>query len=218
MGKKVSPHSLRIGITKTWDSKWFASPREFKNKFLQDLKIRKFLVEKLKSAGIARIEILRSAGKISVILHAAKPGIVIGRGGETIGELNKELKQKFNEVFDVTVQEVRKPDTSAELIAQSIGDQITRRFPHRRVVKMAVERAKEAGVKGIKIAVAGRLNGVDIARNETCSFGTVPLHTLRANIDYAVCHAPTTFGIIGIKVWVYHGLVFKNQQLSETLN
>ncbi|MCF7917668.1 30S ribosomal protein S3 [Candidatus Gracilibacteria bacterium] len=216
MGKKVSPLSLRIGITRTWESKWYAK-RDFKQKFLQDIAIRKYINEKLQKAGVARTEIHRSAAKVTVIVHAAKPGIIIGRGGEAIEELSKDLRKKFNDIFDVSVQEVRKPDANAQLIAQSIAEQITRRFPYRRVSKMSLERAKDAGVKGIKISVAGRLNGVDIARKETYSYGTVPLHTLRANIDYAVVKAWTTFGIIGVKVWVYHGLVFKNESMNEFL-
>jgi len=214
MGKKVSPHSLRIGITRSWDSKWFAG-RDFKEKFLQDVAIRKFLEKKLKPAGVAKVEIHRSAGKITTIIYAAKPGLIIGRGGEAIGDLSKELSSKFKDVFDVSVQEVRKPDANAQLIAQSIADQIERRFPYRRVAKMAVDRAKDAGAKGVKIAIAGRLNGVDIARREEYTHGTVPLHTLRANIDYATATAPTTYGSIGIKVWVYHGLVFKNEKLGD---
>lgn len=216
MGKKVSPHSLRIGITRTWDSKWYAK-RDFKEKFLQDAEIRKYLSEKLEKAGVAKIEIQRSAAKVTVVVYAAKPGIIIGRGGEAIEELSKALRQKFNDIFDVSVQEVRKPDGNAQLIAQSVADQISRRFPYRRVVKMAVDRAKDAGVKGVKVTVAGRLNGVDIARKETYSHGTVPLHTLRANIDYATAKAETTYGTIGIKVWVYHGLVFKNESMNEFL-
>ncbi|MCF7831038.1 30S ribosomal protein S3 [Candidatus Gracilibacteria bacterium] len=214
MGKKVSPHSLRIGITRTWDSKWYAK-RDFKDKFLQDIAIREYLRKKLDKAGVSKIEINRSAGKISVRIHTAKPGLIIGRGGEAIGELAKELGAKFSDVFDVAVQEIRKPDADAQLIADSVAEQITRRFPYRRVVKMAVDRAKDAGVKGIKIGISGRLNGVDIARREAHSHGTVPLHTLRAKIDYATSTAPTTYGSIGVKVWVYHGLVFKNESLNE---
>jgi small subunit ribosomal protein S3 len=214
MGKKVSPISFRLGITRTWDSLWY-DKNGFKAKFLQDLEIRKFLKLKLKPAGISRIQIIRSAGKISVTIFAAKPGMIVGRGGENIQKLSKELSQKFNDVFDVSVQEIRKPDADAELIAQNIADQITRRFPYRRVAKMCIERAKESGLKGIKIKIAGRLNGVDIARNETYSHGTVPLHTLRANIDYATAEAQTTFGVIGVKVWTHQGLVFKNQKITE---
>ncbi len=214
MGKKVSPISFRLGITRTWDSLWY-DKNGFKRKFLQDLKIRKFLQEKLKPAGIARVKIIRSAGKISVTIFAAKPGMIVGRGGENIQKLSKELSQKFDDVFDVAVQEIRKPDADAELIAQNIANQIERRFPYRRVAKMAIERAKESGLKGIKIKIAGRLNGVDIARNETYSHGTVPLHTLRANIDYATAEAATTYGVIGIKVWTHQGLVFKNQKITD---
>jgi small subunit ribosomal protein S3 len=213
MGKKISPHAFRIGVIKTWDSKWYAQ-RDYRTCFLQDLEIREFLKKKLRPAGVAKVEITRSSGKISVVIHAAKPGMIVGRGGENIEKLGKELRQKFDGMFDVSVQEVRKPDACAPLIAQSVADQITRRFPHRRVMKMAIERAREAGVKGIKIKVSGRLNGVDIARKETYGDGTVPLHTLRANIDYSGARAETTYGTIGVKVWTYHGLVFKDQQVN----
>lgn len=216
MGKKVSPHALRLGITRSWDSKWFAK-RDFKEKFLQDIEIRRFLENLLKEAALSKVEINRSAGKISVILHSAKPGIIVGRGGENIGKIQKQLRDRFQDNFEVRVQEVRKPDANAQLIADHVAGQITRRFPYRRVIKMAVDKAKENGVKGIRVRVSGRLNGVDIARTEAFSHGTVPLHTLRANVDYATAKAPTTFGIIGVKVWVYHGLVFKNQHLNESV-
>jgi len=214
MGKKVSPHSLRIGITRSWDSKWY-DKKEYREKFLQDLKIREYLEKEMKSAGVAKIEILRSSGKIIVNISAAKPGVIIGRGGESIGELSKKLKERFGGVFEINVVEVQKPDANAKLIADSIAEQVERRFPYRRVVKAAVDRAKEAGAKGVKVIVSGRLNGVDIARKETYNHGTVPLHTLRANIDYATATAVTTYGSIGIKVWIYNGLVFKNDALNE---
>ncbi len=214
MGKKVSPISLRLGITRTWNSRWYAKAN-YKQQFLEDLEIRKFLRKEYGAAGISQIEIHRSATNVSVIIHSAKPGIIIGRSGENISQLQKTLKVKYGEQFDVSVKEVRKPDGDANLIAQSIAEQVNKRFPYRRVCKMAVDRAKEAGVKGIKILISGRLNGVDIARKETYNYGTVPLHTLRANIDYATSTAMTTYGVIGIKVWVYHGLVFKNKALNE---
>ena len=217
MGKKVSPVSLRLGITRTWDSRWYAK-KDYRKNFLEDINVRKFLEEKLKPAGVAKVEIVRNSGKIEVTVHAAKPGMVIGRGGEQIGVLQKELKTKFGQEFGISTQEVRKPDADAKLIADNIADQITRRFPYRRVVKAVIDRAKDSGVKGIKVVVSGRLNGVDIARKETYNFGTVPLHTLRANIDYATGSAPTQYGMIGVKVWVYHGLVFKNESLNEFLN
>lgn len=215
MGKKVSPHSLRIGITRTWDSRWF-DERNYRQKFLQDIKLRAFIEKYCEKAGVAKVEILRTQAKTEIVVHAAKPGIIIGRSGEDIKKLETLLKEKFgNENFVVSVKEVQKPDANASLIAQSIADQVIRRFPYRRVCKMAVDRAKEAGVKGIKILISGRLNGVDIARKETYNYGTVPLHTLRANIDYATSTAPTTYGQIGIKVWTYHGLVFKNEALNN---
>ena len=214
MGKKVSPISLRMGITRTWDSKWF-SKKDFQAKFLQDLEIRKYLKTSLAKAGVSRIEIIRNTGKIEIIIHAAKPGMIVGRGGEDIQKLQKTLKDKFAETFSVTVQEIRKPEADAELIAQNIADQVEKRFPYRRVCKMAIERAREGGVKGVKVLISGRLNGVDIARKETYIEGTVPLHTLRADIDYATAEAATMYGQIGIKVWVYRGLVFKNKYMND---
>ena len=214
MGKKVSPISLRMGITRTWDSKWF-SKKDFQAKFLQDLEIRKYLKTSLAKAGVSRIEIIRNTGKIEIIIHAAKPGMIVGRGGEDIQKLQKTLKDKFAETFSVTVQEIRKPEADAELIAQNIADQVEKRFPYRRVCKMAIERAREGGVKGVKILISGRLNGVDIARKETYIEGTVPLHTLRADIDYATAEAATMYGQIGIKVWIYRGLVFKNKSMND---
>lgn len=214
MGKKVSPISLRIGITRTWDSKWYAK-RDFKQKFLQDLEIRKFLEKKLAKAGISKIEIIRTSAKIKITIHTPKPGMIVGRGGEAIGELQRFMIQKFGGVFEVNVQEVRKPDADAKLIAENIAQQISKRFPYRRVVKMAVEKAKESGVKGIKVLVGGRLNGVDIARSEKYAYGRVPLHTLRADIDYASERADTMYGVIGVKVWIYNGLVFKNGEIEQ---
>ncbi len=215
MGKKVSPISFRVGVTRGWDSVWFAK-RGFKEKFLQDTKIRKFLSQALEKAGISKIEITRDARKGSIVVHAGKPGVIIGRGGENIEKLSKQIKSEFGEAFDISVQEVKKVDTDAKLIAQSVAEQISRRFPYRRVVKMAIDRAKDSGIKGIKVIVSGRLNGVDISRRETYSHGTVPLHTLRANIDYATETAKTTYGTIGVKVWVFHGLIFKNEKIEES--
>jgi len=214
MGKKVSPHSFRLGITRSWNSLWYSS-NNYKQQFLQDLEIRKFLQTKLKKASISKIIIIRQSGKIEVEIFSAKPGIIVGRGGDNIQKLTKELEKEFSESFKINVQEVRNPDIDSDIIVQSIAEQISRRFPYRRVIKMAIDRAKDNGVKGIKIKVAGRLNGVDIARSESYNWGTVPLHTLRAKIDYATAKAPTTYGTIGVKVWVYHGLVFKNEKLNE---
>lgn len=214
MGKKIHPHSLRIGITRTWDSKWYAK-RDFKAKLLQDMALRKYLKEKCQKAGISKIEILRKTKHINVIIHSPKPGMIVGRGGELIGALQTDLANKFNETFELAVQEIRKPDADAQLVADSVAEQISKRFPYRRVIKMAINKGKEANVKGIKIMASGRLNGVDIARSESYSHGTVPLHTLRADIEYAISRADTMYGVIGIKVWVYHGLVFKNKALNS---
>lgn len=213
MGKKVSPHSIRIGITRKWDSSWYADSKKYKQYFLQDIQIREYLTKKYKTASLSKVEIKRSAKKIEVILHSAKPGAIIGRSGENIKKIIEDLRLKFNDNFAVTIQEIQKPDANAQLVAYNVAEQIERRFPFRRVCKMALEKAKESGVKGIKVQVSGRLNGVDIARVETYSHGTVPLHTLRANIDYATARCNTTYGVIGVKVWTYHGLVFKNQDL-----
>ncbi len=211
MGKKVSPHSIRIGITRKWDSTWYAN-RDFKKYLLQDIAIRKHLTKKLKGSALAKVELKRQSGKVSVILHTAKPGMIIGRSGENIQILSKELSQKYGGEFDVSVQEVQKPDANAQLVADNVAFQVEKRFPYRRVCKMAIEKAKESGIKGMKIRVSGRLNGVDIARSEGYGFGTVPLHTLRANIDYATAEASTMYGVIGIKVWTYYGLVFKDNR------
>ena len=217
MGKKVSPISFRIGITRKWDSTWYANNKDFKVKLLQDVAIRKFLTKKFsRKAALSKVEINRGGGKISIIIHTGKPGVIIGRSGENIENLNKELRAKFNEkTIGVSVQEVRQADGDPQIVADSVAEQIEKRFPFRRVCKMALDRAKEAGLKGMKIQVSGRLNGVDIARREIYSFGTVPLHTLRAKIGYATARADTTYGVIGVKVWTYHGLVFKNDMLND---
>lgn len=214
MGKKVSPHSIRIGITRKWDSSWYAKGKQYKEYFIQDVRIREYLTAKYKvSSCLSKVEIKRNAKRVEVILHTAKPGTIIGRSGENVKKITDELRNKFGLEFTITVQEIQKPDANAQLVAYNVSDQIARRFPFRRVCKMAVDKAKESGVKGVKIQVSGRLNGVDIARVETYSYGTVPLHTLRANIDYATARCDTTYGVIGIKVWTYHGLVFKNENI-----
>jgi small subunit ribosomal protein S3 len=211
MGKKVSPHSIRIGITRKWDSSWYAKGKKYKQYFLQDVRVREYLTNKYKESAVSKVEIKRSPKKIEIILHTAKPGAIIGRSGENIKKITDDLKRRFDDNFTITIQEIQKPDGNAQLIAYNVSDEIKRRFPFRRVCKMALEKAKESGIKGVKIQVSGRLNGVDIARVETYAHGTVPLHTLRANIDYATARCDTTYGVIGIKVWTYHGLVFKNQ-------
>jgi small subunit ribosomal protein S3 len=203
MGKKVSPISIRVGITRKWDSTWYSNNRDFKVKLLQDVAIRKYLTKKLKKAFLSKVEIIRGGGKISVIIHTGKPGVIIGRSGENIEKLNKELCEEFKDnTIAVSVQEIRKTDADAQIVANSVAEQIEKRFPFRRVCKMAMDRAKESGAKGFKVQISGRLNGVDIARREIYSFGTVPLHTLRAKIDYGTARSDTTYGVIGVKVWI----------------
>jgi len=214
MGKKSSPIALRLGITRTWDSKWYVKPQEYTKYLAQDIELREWTTAKFKEAGVSRVEIERNADNVKLIVHCAKPGLIIGRSGEQIKEITKELRAKYGSQFNVQVKEVRNQDADAKLVAESIASQIERRFNFRRVAKMALQRAKESGAKGMKIQIAGRLNGVDIARSEKFQEGTVPLHTFRAKIDYATARAETTYGSIGIKVWVYNGLKFKNESLG----
>jgi len=212
MGQKVNPKSLRIGIIKTWDSKWFANRKNYAKMFHADLALRKIIQDKLKNAGIIKIEIERSAKKVVVNIHAAKPGLIIGRQGVAIEDLRDMLNRKFGENFEVNIIEIPDPDISAQLIGELVASQIVKRIAYRRAVKMAVQKAIEAGAIGVKIQVAGRLNGVEIARREYFKDGNIPLHTLRADIDYAQINAHTTYGVIGIKVWVYKGLIFKKNE------
>lgn len=212
MGQKVNPKSLRIGIIKTWDSKWYASKKNYAKKFHADLALKKFVGTKLKNAGITKIEIERSAKKVVVNIHAAKPGLIIGRQGVAIEDLRDELNKKFRENFEVNIMEVPDPDLSAQLIGENVARQIEKRIAYRRAVKMAVQKAMEAGAQGVKILAAGRLNGVEIARSEFFKDGNIPLHTLRADIDYAQVNANTTYGVIGLKIWVYKGMIFKKKQ------
>jgi len=212
MGQKVNPKSLRIGIIGTWDSKWFAGRKGYAKCFHNDLALRRVIQKKLKNAGVTKIEIERSAKKVVVNIHAAKPGLIIGRQGVAIEDLRDMLSKKFNENIEVNIIEIPDPDLSAQLIGELVASQIERRIAYRRAVKMALQKAIEAGAKGVKIQVAGRLNGVEIARREYYKDGNIPLHTLRADVDYAQVNASTTYGVIGIKVWVYKGMVFKKKK------
>lgn len=215
MGQKVNPKSLRIGIINTWDSKWFANKRDFAKLFHADLELKRLIKERLKNAAITHIEIERSAKKVTVHVHAAKPGLIIGRQGVMIEDLKDFLKRKFNQNIEVNIHEVSEPDLSARLIGEMIAAQIERRIAYRRAVKLGLQKAIEAGAKGAKVQIAGRLNGVEIARREYFKEGNIPLHTLRANIDYARVDANTTYGVIGIKVWVYKGMVFKQKKAVQ---
>lgn len=211
MGQKVNPKALRLGITRTWPSKWFASRADFANFLEQDTKIRKYINVKMRDAGIDTIEISRDEKAIIIDIIAGKPGIIIGRGGSGIEDLKKVLrkdvfKNKFN--VKINVKEVEDSNLSAAVVMQSVIADIEKRMPFRRVMKQAISRVMRANAKGVKISLAGRLNGVEIARTETLFEGKIPLHTFRADIDYSRGHASTTYGKIGVKVWIYKGEVF----------
>lgn len=205
MGQKVNPVSFRMGMSQSWKSKWF-SDKNYVKYLKQDVLVRKYLKKKLRDAGISRIEIKRSADEFSVIIFSSRPGIIIGRGGTGIEELKKDLIKKYikdTKSLKISIEEIKKPMLSAGVVVQSIIDQIEKRMPYRKVMKKTIERVMEAGAKGVKVKVAGRLNGVEIARKETLGEGRLPLHTLRANIDYSRGAAATTYGAIGVKVWIY---------------
>lgn len=209
MGQKVNPIIQRIGIIRTWDAKWFAPKKKFAKFLHQDIAIEKIINKELADAGIGQIEIQRNANKVNVIIHTAKPGTIIGKQGANVDVLRDKLKKAFNEDFIVSIREIKKPALSAKLLAESVGTQVEKRVSYRRACRMGIEKALEAGAKGVKIYVSGRLNGVEISRSEFFSQGKIPLHTFRANVDYALYHAKTEYGIIGVTVWIYKGDVFK---------
>lgn len=215
MGQKVNPNGFRLGITHTWASKWFARGRKYRKYFLEDVKIKRFIRGKLGDAGISEIDIDRDK-RVSVTIHTSKPGVIIGKQGSAIEQLRKDLEREFNMSFDVNIQEIRNPDADPHVIAETIQGQIQRRMPYRRASKMAIEKAMQSGVKGVKIRVAGRLNGAEIARSEYFKEGNIPLQTLRANVVHAKRDAITTYGTIGIQVWVYKGMVFKKVQQAQS--
>ncbi len=215
MGQKVNPNGFRLGITHTWPSIWFARGTKYRDLFLQDVKVKRYLREKLKEGGISDIKIERGK-KTIVTITSSKPGILIGKQGAAIDEMRKDLGHRFGGTFDVEVQEIRNPDADAFVIAENIQGQIQRRMPYRRAVKMAIEKAMQAGAIGIKVTVSGRLNGAEIARDDLFKEGNVPLQTLRANIQHSCKHAITKFGTIGIQVWVYKGMVFKKVQQVQS--
>lgn len=215
MGQKVNPNGFRIGITHTWPSIWFAKGRKFSQLLIQDVQIRIYIRGRVKESGISLINIDRGK-KVTVTIHTSKPGVLIGKQGAAIEDLRKDLEKKFGGMFLVEIQELRNPDADAEVIAETIQGQIERRMPYRRAVKMAIEKATQAGALGIKVTVSGRLNGAEIARDDLFKEGNVPLQTLRANIQHATRHAITKFGTIGIQVWVYKGMVFKKIQQVQS--
>ena len=206
MGQKVNPHGLRVGIVKDWDAKWYAD-KDFAANLHEDVKIRNFLKETLFIAGISRIEIERTNKRIKLNIHTAKPGMVIGRGGAGIEDIKKAMTRFTDKQVDVNIAEIKQADMDAILVAENIASQLERRIGFRRAMKQAVGRTMRLGAKGIKIMVSGRLGGAEIARSESYREGSIPLHTLRADIDYGTAEAHTTYGCIGIKVWIYKGEV-----------
>lgn len=206
MGQKVNPHGFRVGVIRSWDSKWYAG-KDYQKFLLEDIRIREFVMEKLFLSGISRVEIERASSKVRVSIYTAKPGMVIGRQGANIELLKNDLKKMTAGDVDVTINEIKQPDMDAKLVAENIAAQLERRIAFRRAMKQCLGRTMRAGAKGIKIACSGRLGGAEIARAEFVREGSIPLHTLRADIDYATAEAHTTYGRIGVKVWIYKGEV-----------
>ena len=206
MGQKVNPHGLRVGVIKDWDSKWYAEA-SFADNLVEDYNIRTYLKKRLYSAGVSRIEIERASDRVKVILYTAKPGVVIGKGGAEIEVTKKELSKLTDKKVLVDIKEIKRPDRDAQLVAENIAQQLENRVAFRRAMKSCIGRTMKTGAKGIKTAVSGRLGGADIARTEFYSDGTIPLQTLRADIDYGFAEANTTYGKVGVKVWIYKGEV-----------
>ena len=214
MGQKVNPHGLRVGIINDWDSKWYAE-KDFADCLVEDYNIRKFLKKKLFSAGISKIEIERAADKVKVVVFTAKPGVVIGKGGTEIEVTKKELQKLTGKNVLVDIKEIKRPDRDAQLVAENIAQQLESRVSFRRAMKSCMGRTMKAGALGIKTAVSGRLGGAEIARTEFYSEGTIPLQTLRADIDYGFAEADTTYGKLGVKVWIYKGEVLPTKGNTE---
>ena len=206
MGQKVNPHGLRVGVIKDWDSRWYAEA-DFADCLVEDYDIRKFLKNRLKNSGVSKIEIERASDRVKIIIYTAKPGVVIGRGGSEIEKVKAEVQKLTDKKVFIDIKEIKRPDRDAQLVAENIAQQLENRVSFRRAMKSAMGRSMKAGVKGIKAAVAGRLGGADMARTEFYSEGTIPLQTLRADIDYGFAEATTTYGKTGVKVWIYKGEV-----------
>ncbi len=214
MGQKVNPHGLRVGIIKEWDSRWYADA-EFSDFLVEDYNIRKFLKKKLYSAGISKIEIERASDRVKIVIYTAKPGVVIGKGGAEIEVTKKELSKLTDKKVLVDIKEIKRPDKDAQLVAENIAQQLENRISFRRAMKSCMGRTMKTGALGIKTACAGRLGGADMARTEFYSEGTIPLQTLRADIDYGFAEADTTYGKVGVKVWIYKGEVLPTKNKNE---
>jgi len=214
MGQKVHPHGLRVGVIKDWDSRWFAKKSDFGDLIVEDYNLRKRLKKELYASGVSKIEIERDANKVRITIHCAKPGMVIGRSGAEIDKLRASLEKMTGKTVNLNIEAVKNADLNAQLVAENIASQLERRIAFRRAMKQSIQRAMRLGAKGIKTTVSGRLNGADIARSESYHEGTIPLQTLRADIDYGFSEAKTTYGIIGVKVWVYRGEVLSTAKSS----
>jgi len=214
MGQKVNPHGLRVGVIKEWDSKWYADA-DFSEFLVEDYNIRKFLKKKLYAAGVSKIEIERASDRVKVIIHTAKPGVVIGKGGNEIEITKKELSKLTDKKVLVDIKEIKRPDKDAQLVAENIAQQLENRVSFRRAMKSVMSRTMKSGALGIKTSCSGRLGGADMARTEFYSEGTIPLQTLRADIDYGFAEADTTYGKVGVKVWIYKGEVLPTKSNKE---
>jgi small subunit ribosomal protein S3 len=215
MGQKVNPHGIRVGVIKDWDSKWYADA-DFSDNLVEDYNIRKFVKKKLYSAGISKIEIERASDRVKVFIYTAKPGVVIGKGGADIEKLKAEVQKLTTKKLSIDIKEIKRPDGDSQLVAENIALQLENRVSFRRAMKSVMSRAmKTPGVKGIKTSVSGRLGGADMARTEFYSEGTIPLQTLRADIDYGFAEASTTYGKVGVKVWIYKGEVLPTKSVKE---
>ena len=214
MGQKVNPHGMRVGVIKDWNSRWYAEA-DFADNLVEDNKIRTYVKKRLYSAGVSKIEIERASDRVKVIVHTAKPGVVIGKGGAEIEKLKAEIQKMTEKKLFVDIKEIKRPDREAQLVAESIAQQLENRVSFRRAMKSTMSRSMKAGVMGIKTAVSGRLGGADIARTEFYSEGTIPLQTLRADIDYGFAEADTTYGKLGVKVWIYKGEVLPTKGAKE---
>ncbi|CBK73260.1 SSU ribosomal protein S3P [Butyrivibrio fibrisolvens 16/4] len=212
MGQKVNPHGLRVGVIKDWDSKWYAEGENFSDYLVEDYNIRKFLKKKLYAAGVSKIEIERAAGRVKVTVYTAKPGVVIGKGGAEIDKIKTELQKQTSDKLVVDIKEIKRPDRDAQLVAENIAGQLENRVSFRRAMKSCMGRAMKTGIKGIKTSCSGRLGGADMARSESYNEGTIPLQTLRADIDYGFAEADTTYGKVGVKVWIYKGEVLPSKK------
>jgi small subunit ribosomal protein S3 len=212
MGQKVNPHGFRIGIIKDWDSRWFAKDNTFGDTLVEDYNLRKVLLKQLKPAGVPKIEIERDASKVRLHIHCAKPGIVIGKGGSEIDKLRLQCEKMLGKPVTINIVEIKNPDLNAQLVAENIAQQLERRISFRRALKQSIGRAMKMGAKGIKTQVSGRLGGAEIARKEQYHDGTIPLQTIRADIDYGFAEAATTYGRIGVKVWIYRGEVLQDNR------